>query len=208
MSCPAHPIHLELNLWFYAVGEGTEPSWPIFRSALDVLMTLYLSRMVVWGEKPWAGLMSLPRGISTVFPWLHIKFLSWIARLNQVSLSKPIIIKFISPGDLLIFPFVNIFENNQRHSVRSGFKDNWLIDFDFGQNVKRKRLTPEITAIIGSYGLPWGLTFIHSLNGYLFYVRYASCLLFRTLEHRLEWRLHIIVGQHHQFIHHIIISPF
>lgn len=125
MSRPAHPIHLELNLWFYAVGEGTEPSWPEFRSDLDILMTLYLSRMVVWGEKPWAGLMSLPRGIATVFPWLHIKFLSWIARSNQISLSTPIIIKFISPGNLLIiFPFVNIFENNQRHSVRSGFKDN------------------------------------------------------------------------------------
>lgn len=35
MLCPAHIIHLEFNLWFYAVEEGTEPSWPLFRSGLD-----------------------------------------------------------------------------------------------------------------------------------------------------------------------------
>lgn len=78
--------------------------------------------------------------------------------MNQISLSKPTIIKFISPGDLLIvFPFVTIFENNQRHSVSSR-----IIDFDFGENDGRKRLIPETADFIGSYGLPWGLSFIHS----------------------------------------------
>lgn len=29
-----------------------------------------------------------------------------------------------------------------------------IIDFDFGENVKRKRLTPGLSDFIGSYGLP------------------------------------------------------
>lgn len=125
MPCTAHPIHFELSLCLYTIEGDAEPSGPLFRSGLDVLMTLYLPRMGDGvgsrGQDSRHCLEAFP-----LFSHGHIfSFYAGVARLNQISLSKPTIIKFISPGDfLIIFPFVTIFDNNQRHSVRSGFRDN------------------------------------------------------------------------------------
>ena len=80
--------------------------------------------------------MSLPEALPLFYHCYILSFHLGCSRMNQISLSKPTIISFTSPGDCLVFffvvvvvfvfPFVYIFKNNQRQSVGADFKDNGL----------------------------------------------------------------------------------
>lgn len=80
-----------------------------------------------------------------------LRFHLGCSKLNQISLSKLIILKFISPGDLCYFFLLFIYSRISRDKVLGHISG--IIDFLFGRNVKMKRLTPEINVFIGSVDL-------------------------------------------------------
>lgn len=72
--------------------------------------------------------MSLPEALPLFYHCYILSFHLGYSRMNQISLSKPTIINFTSPGGCLVvfFSFVYIFKNNQRQSVGADFKNNGL----------------------------------------------------------------------------------
>lgn len=159
LGCPS--FCLEMNLQLQVVEEGAEPSWLLFRPSLDVLMTLHLPKTGVWSKKQQTRLMCLPKAFPLFFHcYILSSHLGW-SGLNHLSLSKLTIIKFISQVTLLFF-LLCTYSRIIRGEVLGQISR--IIDICFGRNVKRKRLTPEITEFIGSYNLLQILSFIYSFN--------------------------------------------
>lgn len=80
-----------------------------------------------------------------------------------------------------------------------------IIDFDFWGNTKRNRLTPKIISLLE---IMVQALFIHSSNKYLLSIFYKICLLLiilYTLTQAWIWTLSLTAGQHHPFIHCVMI---